>query len=215
MLIGHYAPALILQRARPSLKLWQLFVAAQLVDLGWALCVLAGVEKLRIVPGFTASNDLDLWFMPYTHSLVATGVWSLLAFLGWLAIGRPATRVGDAVVFAAVVASHFVLDFVVHAHDLPLAGGGSVKLGLGLWSYKWAAVVVECGLFVVAALWWWRGQRQPARGIGWTLVGMTAFALASFFVPTPPSATMMALTGLATWVALPLLVAWQTARGLA
>jgi hypothetical protein len=83
MLIGHYAPALVLSRLRPSVRLGPLFVATQLVDVGWGLCILAGVEHARIVPGFTASNDLDLWDMSYTHSLVATGIWALAAGLLW------------------------------------------------------------------------------------------------------------------------------------
>src|SRR4051812_40714062 len=81
MLIGHYAPALVLQRARPSVKLWQLFVATQLVDVLWAAFVFGGIEHARIVPGFTESNDLDLWDMPYTHSLVGTVAWAALAFV--------------------------------------------------------------------------------------------------------------------------------------
>jgi hypothetical protein len=60
-LIGHYAPALVLQRARPSVRLWQLFVATQLVDVLWTAFVFGGIEHARIVPGFTESNDLDLW----------------------------------------------------------------------------------------------------------------------------------------------------------
>jgi hypothetical protein len=31
----------------------------------WALLVLLGIEKVRIVPGMTASNPLDLYDMPY------------------------------------------------------------------------------------------------------------------------------------------------------
>lgn len=39
MLIGQYAPALVLQRIRPTVKLWQLFIAVQLVDALWGLFV--------------------------------------------------------------------------------------------------------------------------------------------------------------------------------
>jgi hypothetical protein len=92
MLIGHYAPALVLQRARPSVKLWQLFVATQLVDVLWAAFVFGGIEHARIVPGFTESNDLDLWDMPYTHSLVGTVAWAALAFVAWWFVRREPTR---------------------------------------------------------------------------------------------------------------------------
>ena len=141
MLIGHYAPALALARFRPSVKLWHLFVATQLVDVFWALFILGGIEHARVVPGFTASNDLDLWDMPYTHSLVATLLWAGAAFAVWRAIGRGAGRTGDALVVAAAVASHFVADFLVHAGDLPVMAAQGTKLGLGLWQNRPAALI--------------------------------------------------------------------------
>ena len=56
--------------------------------------------------------------MPYTHSLVATLAWSVIAFLmAWKAI-RLAAR--EALAVAAVVASHWFLDLIVHRPDLPL-----------------------------------------------------------------------------------------------
>ena len=41
--------------------------SVQLVDIAWSILVLLGIEKLRIVPGFTATNPLDLYYMPFTH----------------------------------------------------------------------------------------------------------------------------------------------------
>jgi len=51
--------------------LWSLFIAVQLLDVGWSVLVFLGVEKVRIVPGITASNPFDLYYMPFTHSLFA------------------------------------------------------------------------------------------------------------------------------------------------
>jgi hypothetical protein len=48
-----------------------LFLAVQWLDVMWAPLVLMGIEKVRIVPGFTATNPLDLYYMPFTHSLMA------------------------------------------------------------------------------------------------------------------------------------------------
>jgi hypothetical protein len=75
--IGHYGPSFAIKARRPAMPLWLLFIAVQLVDVAWAVLVLLGVEKARIVPGITASNPLDLYYMPYTHSLVAAGLWSV------------------------------------------------------------------------------------------------------------------------------------------
>jgi len=210
MLIGHYAPALLLHRVRPTVKLWQLFVAAQLVDFAWALCVLAGIEHVRIVPGFTAANDLDLWDMPYTHSLASTVAWALLSFIGWRALHKEPTRTGDAAVFSLVVASHFLLDSLVHAGDLPLLAAQGPKLGLGLWKDKTLALAVETALFAGAAHGWWkpRAGSGGARAAGGALVGLTVLAAVSFYIPTPPTPAAMAATGLVTWAGCAALASW-------
>src|SRR5256886_13511425 len=70
MFVGHYGVSLAAKRGDRSIPLWVLFLAVQLLDVFWSLFVLLGVEKVRIVPGITASNPLDLYYMPYTHSLV-------------------------------------------------------------------------------------------------------------------------------------------------
>jgi hypothetical protein len=212
MLIGHYAPALLLQRARPTVPLAALFVAGQLVDLAWASLVLLGVEHLRIVPGFSASNDLDLYDMPWTHSLASTFVWGLVALGAWRVLKPGPTALGDAGVFALGVTTHFVLDWVVHVGDLPIAAAQGPKLGLGLWNFKALAVLVECGFFAVAALaWWWpRRTGREARAAGALLLGMLAFGVASYFIPEPPTPEAMAVSGLLTWTLLPVLAARVT-----
>jgi hypothetical protein len=77
MFVGHYGVSFVAKRYDPSLPLWLLFLAVQLLDVLWAPFVLLGIEKVRIVPGITRSNPLDLYYMPYTHSLVAALLWSL------------------------------------------------------------------------------------------------------------------------------------------
>ena len=36
--------------------LWVWFIAVQWLDVVWSVMVLMGIEKLRIVPGFTEAN---------------------------------------------------------------------------------------------------------------------------------------------------------------
>jgi len=103
MFVGHYGPSLGLRRASGGVPLWALFLAVQFVDVLWALLVIAGVEKVRITPGFTASSPLDLYYMPYTHSLAASIAWALL--LGWFASFVWSRRGGFAV--GACVLSHW------------------------------------------------------------------------------------------------------------
>ena len=83
MFVGHYGVSFAAKRLAPQVPLWVLFVAVQLLDVFWAPLVLLGVERVRIVPGITASNPLDLYYMLYTHSLVAAALWALVALLAW------------------------------------------------------------------------------------------------------------------------------------
>ena len=71
MFVGHYSVSFAGRAADRTVPLWVLFVAVQLLDVFWGIFVLLGIERVRIVPGITATNPLDLYYMPYTHSLVA------------------------------------------------------------------------------------------------------------------------------------------------
>ena len=128
MFVGHYAPAFALAGTRRGPRLAALFVAAQLVDLAFFSFVLLGVERMRETPGHTAMNAMDLYHMPWTHSLIGT--------LGFAAAWAVAVRLRRgtwrvAMLGAAVVASHWLLDWLVHSPDLTLFGIGR-RLGLGL-----------------------------------------------------------------------------------
>ena len=69
MFIGNYGVSLAARPALERVPLWVWFIATQWVDVVWSILVLAGIEKLHIVPGFTQANPYDLYYMPYTHSL--------------------------------------------------------------------------------------------------------------------------------------------------
>ena len=86
MFIGHFAPAFLARGiTEEAPKLGTLFIAAQLVDWAFFTFAIVGIEKLRIVPGMTAMNPLDLYHMPYTHSLSGTAAWALgFAIVIWL-----------------------------------------------------------------------------------------------------------------------------------
>jgi hypothetical protein len=129
MFVGHYGISFAAKKADASIPLWVLFIAVQLLDVAWAPLVVLGVEKVRIVPGITTSNPLDLYYMPYTHSLVAAILWSVGAFVLYRLVAPPSHRVA-AVLVALAVFSHWVLDLLVHRPDLPLYDDAA-KVGLG------------------------------------------------------------------------------------
>jgi hypothetical protein len=101
------------------IPLWLLFLAVQWIDVMWSIFVLLGIEKVRIVPGFTASNALDLYYMPYTHSLLGVLCWSVLAYVVCQLFPQlRGMRTG--LIVAAAVFSHWILDLIVHIPDLAL-----------------------------------------------------------------------------------------------
>ncbi|HXZ47282.1 MAG TPA: hypothetical protein VEH02_11205, partial [Pseudolabrys sp.] len=119
------------KKAEQSIPLWVLFLAVQFLDVLWAPFVLLGIERVRIVPGITASNPFDLYFMPYTHSLMAAIFWSCVGGLLYQIAARPARRQASVIIGLAVF-SHWILDLIVHRPDLPLYDNAA-KVGLGLW----------------------------------------------------------------------------------
>ena len=157
MFIGHWAPALVAATQKDAPKLGVLFVAAQLVDWLFFAFLLTGTEHMRMTPGISAMNPLDLYNMPYTHSLLGSVVFAgLFAGLIWLGTtNRTAALIGG-----AVVLSHWFLDLLVHVPDLTLAGQ-LPKLGLGLWNYPWIEIPVELAI-TFAALWFYARKRQPS-----------------------------------------------------
>ncbi len=211
MFIGHYGVSLALKRARPGLSLGGLFLAVQLLDIFFCLFVLLGVEKMRIVQGFTEYNAYDLYFMPYTHSLLGALLWATAAAVAVLLLRRaPAI---SAALLALAVFSHFVLDVPVHTPDLPLASEASFKLGLSLWNHRWLALGLEL-LCLGAGLYLYLSASRPRLPAGrWVALGVSALllalAVATPFLPPPPSPAAFAaqallgyftLAGLAVWL---------------
>lgn len=206
MFVGHYSASLVARRVAPELPLWALLIAAQLVDIAWAAFVLAGIEHLRIVPGHTATNPLDLYHMPYTHSLPAALLWALGAALltfAWMRRTRVAAAWRSAAVIGAVVFSHWLLDLVVHVPDLPL-WDDHAKVGFGLWNHIVASTLLELALLVGAALWLhadrsaWR--RAGGRALAVFVGVLVVFHGVNLFAPPPPSVAAVGVAGLVVYL---------------
>src|ERR671935_1812123 len=76
MFVGHYSVACAAKSERNKIPLWVLFIAVQFLDYIWATLVLLGIEKLRVIKGFTAGSMIDSYFHPYSHSLITAVLWS-------------------------------------------------------------------------------------------------------------------------------------------
>jgi hypothetical protein len=69
MFVGHYALAFALKGKEKTTSLGMLFIATQFVDILFFPLTLLGIERINFVENFTARNNFDLEFMPYTHGL--------------------------------------------------------------------------------------------------------------------------------------------------
>jgi hypothetical protein len=188
MFVGHYGVAFAVKTERNKIPLWVLFVAVQLLDFLWAPFVLLGIEKVRFVPGITATNALDLYNMPYTHSLIGALFWSAVALviykIGWrkIASNTAALLVGFAVF------SHWLLDLIVHRPDLPIYDD-TLKVGFGLWNYRGIEFVLEIGILLFGGVLYLKRNGPIARKIG-IIIFVAALVLiqtSNTFVRRPPS----------------------------
>ena len=204
MFLGHWALGLAGKRIAPAVSLGTLFFAAQFADLLWPTLVLAGVERFEIRPGLTAVTPLDFVSYPWSHSLLAMAGWGLLVALGWrLVRGRSATFLAGATL-AGLVVSHWLLDFVTHRPDLPLAPGASPRVGLELWSSLPLSLAAELGLLAVGVGLYRRATVARDRTGEWAFWSLVAFLvaiqLANYFGPPPPSVTAVAISAQALWL---------------
>jgi hypothetical protein len=205
MFIGHFAVGIAAKRAAPRASLGTYLLAAQFLDLLWPLFVLLGIESVRIAPGITVVTPLDFTSYPYSHSLLASGVWAaLFGFLHWRVRGNPR----ESVLLGLVVLSHWVLDFVSHRPDMPLDLSSSTRVGLNLWSSLVLTLVVELGMFTIACVLYLGATKARDRTGNLACWGLIAFLLvvylAAQFGPPPPSVPAMVWTTQSMW----LLVAW-------
>jgi uncharacterized MnhB-related membrane protein len=201
MFVGHYGPAYAANVARRTIPLWVLFIAVQLLDVWWAIFVLLGIEKVRIVPGITATSPFDLYYMPYTHSLIGSVIWSIGAGLLYYLFRTRDGRIAAAIVGAAVF-SHWVLDLLVHRPDLSMYDD-TLKVGLGLWNYPIPAILLELAVLFGGIFLYLRTTRAitPFGRYGMVIFGVAMAIIQSiaFFGPPPASVKANAVTTLALY----------------
>ena len=215
MFVGHYGISFAAKRLDKTIPLWVLFLAVQLLDLGWGVLVPLGVEKVRIVPGITASNPLDLYYMPYTHSLVAALLWSLGAYVAYRAIRAFGPSHRAALLVALAVFSHWVLDLVVHRPDLPLYDNAA-KVGLGLWNYPAPAFLLEVAVLFGGMFLYLRSTTATTHlgRYGMPVFGMVMLAVQAFvfFGPPPSSDQAAAITAIGAYVVFAAGAGWLERR---
>src|SRR5262249_62272563 len=154
MFVGHYSVAFAAKSKKNKIPLCVLFVAVQFLDYIWATLVLLGIEKSRVIKGFTAGSMLDSYFHPFSHSLIAAIAWSVVAALvykplcEWLGY---AYKISAALIVGAAVFSHWILDLVAHPRDLAIYDN-KWKVGFGFWNYRDPEFALEIALLAVGIM---------------------------------------------------------------
>ncbi|WP_299289084.1 hypothetical protein [uncultured Tateyamaria sp.] len=205
MFIGHYGIAFGAKALFPEAPLPALMLSTQLIDVVWSALVLAKVERVEIDPTATPTVPLRLSYMPYSHSLPSSIGLSIV--MGLLAgVAYPDLSTGALWVIALVCFSHWLLDLIVHDHDMPLVGN-RYHVGFGLWHYRVGAITLEMGVIVagVAAL------AMFGTAVVWKVLSVAALMLViqsvSFFT-APPSTPAKLATSMLFVFGLMMMAGW-------
>ena len=191
MFVGHYSVAFAAKSEKNKIPLWVLFIAVQFLDYIWATLVLLGIEKLRVIKGFTAGSMLDSYFHPYSHSLIAAILWSVVAAIAYKTV---CSRHGclyrkyAALIVGLAVFSHWVLDLIAHPRDLAIYDD-TWKVGFGLWDYRDPEFALEIGLLGVGIMLYLARNAMPAIRKGAVIafgVALVVSQIGDTYVPRNP-----------------------------
>jgi hypothetical protein len=191
MFVGHYSVAFAAKSEKNRIPLWALFVAVQFLDYIWATLVLLGIEKLRVIKGFTAGSMLDSYFHPYSHSLIAAIAWSCIAGFAYnIFCSRHGClhRKYAAFIIGAAVFSHWILDVIAHPRDLAIYGN-TRKVGFGLLNYRGLEFALEIGLLGGGVMLYLTRNAMPAIRKGAVIVfgvALVVIQVGNTYVPRNP-----------------------------
>jgi hypothetical protein len=215
MFVGHYSVAFAIKSDENRIPLWVLFIAVQFLDYIWATLVLLGIEKLRVIKGFTAGSMLDSYYHPYSHSLIAALIWSALAALVYKKFWQAKASNGAALLVALAVFSHWILDFIAHPRDLAIYDN-TWKVGIGLWNYRGLEFGLEVALLAGGIVFYLtRNAISAARqkaviGFGLALI---IVQIGDTFVPRTPLSDRATAMGVWIFYTLFVVVAYLLERG--
>lgn len=162
MVAGHVGLAVAARLGVRNAPMWTFVLASFWLDVLFAPLFLLGIERLEPVTAGAHGYGQYVIRAEYTHALLDVVV--IAAIFGAVAARWWGRRAG--IVLGAVVASHWLLDLVVHRADLPLLPGNAGNLpllGFGLWDSIPGSVAAELAIILGAALLYWRVARPTVR----------------------------------------------------
>lgn len=203
MFIGHYAVGLAAKRFAPQSSLGALIAAPILLDLLWPIFLLLGWEHVSIVPNNNPFLRLQFDSYPISHGLVAVIGWATLYASIYFGLTR--YLAGTVTIWVGVL-SHWLMDYVVHIPDLPLAARSRL-FGLGLWNHRWLTIAVEVALLAIGIWTYQRATRAKDKVGFYAFLAFVAALLLAYagavFGPAPHSVRKLAGFTLLTWLAIP------------
>lgn len=157
MIAGHFGLAAAVKARAPRTPLWALMLATVWLDVWFIPLLAAGTETLAPAPGTHGGYGAVIIHADYTHALVDAV--AIAAFTGAAATLRWGPRSGATV--GAVVLSHWLLDLIVHRHDMPLVPWNTgTRVGLGLWGLPVLSATLELALVAVGTYLYWHTYRD-------------------------------------------------------
>ena len=217
MFVGHYSVGFAAKSETNKIPLWVLFIAVQFLDYIWATMVLLGIEKLRVIKGFTEGSMLDSYSHPYSHSLIMAILWSCVAAIVYKPICR---RLGfvytksASLVIGVAVFSHWILDLIAHPRDLAIYDN-TWKVGFGLWNYRNPEFALEIALLAMGIMLYLARNAMPAIRKGSVIafgLALVVIQIGDTYVPRNPLTDKQTVMGVWVFYTLFVLVAFLIER---
>lgn len=194
MFIGHIGVGLGLKKINKTVNAGWLIGAAFLLDILLWMFVFLNVEGVRIPEDYNLKHYLYFDF-PYSHSFVASIIWSVVAFV----VSRLFLKNNvSALTLSLAVFSHFLLDVLVHPSQIPLLGENSLKIGMGLWDSLYLELIIEVLLLSLGFLLYCQSSSAKTRTL--LILGLILLAVSGMTVggqlagPAPESAFQVAIS---------------------
>lgn len=214
MFVGHYAAAFALKGKEKTASLGMLFIAVQFVDILFFPFTLLGIERIKLVDNFTAVNNFDLEYMPYTHGLLGSLFWSALFYVlyRYVFAKDKINAKSIAFVMALGVLSHWFADLIAHTPDLPIING-EPKLGFGLWKNKELTFATETILLALSLYYYLKKTTALTSigryaAIGFTVLLVFATVLNFYILPQEKNIVPLAVSAVASYAAFAGIAFW-------
>ena len=193
MIIGHYAAALIPHERDPQTPLALYLFLANAADFLWLGAAAVGLEAPVPRSLFEASFANLHVAMPFTHDLVPTMGWAVLAAAVVYAATRRGAPAGWA---AALVVAHEACD-LLSGFSHWILGPATPAIGLNLYGRAPEVALLLEAAFGAGCTWWFVRARARA---GRPLSGSTKWGLYATFVAGALVWLPIARTPLADWL---------------